>query len=50
MSSCVHTYTVYTSIGDEGYPEGEPAVHSYWCCLMPEETFLLKSIQLYIPL
>ena len=28
MSGCVHTYTVYTPIGDEGCPEGEPAVHA----------------------
>ena len=24
----VHTYTVYTPIGDEGCLEGEPAVHT----------------------
>ena len=29
MSGCVHAYTVYTPIGDEGCPEGEPAVHTY---------------------
>ena len=26
---CTHAYTVYTPIGDEGCPEGEPAVHTY---------------------
>ena len=32
MSGCVHTYTVYTPIGDEGCPEGEPAVYTLVQC------------------
>ena len=29
---CVHTCTVYTPIGDEGCPEGEPAVYTLIQC------------------
>ena len=29
LACCTHAYTVYTPVGDEGCPEGEPAVHTY---------------------
>ena len=29
---CVHAYTVYTPIGDEGCPEGEPVVYTLVQC------------------
>ena len=34
MSGCVHTYTVYTPIGDEGCPEGKPAVYTLVQCTL----------------